>query len=40
MPKKIHKALVKSARKKGLKGASKDKYIFGTLSKIKKRKKK
>jgi len=37
MPKKLHKALIKSAKRKGLKGKSKDKYIFGTLAKRKKK---
>jgi len=42
MPKKIHDALAKSARKKGLKGKRKAAYIYGTMNKIegKRRKKK
>jgi len=40
MPKKIHDALEKSARKKGLKGEKKKAYIYGTMAKIEKRKKK
>ena len=38
MPKKLHKLLEKSARKKGLKGKAKDRYVYGTLKKIKKSK--
>ena len=34
MPKKIEKALAKSAKKKGLKGKRKNAYIYGTLNKI------
>lgn len=34
MPKKIHDKLEKEARKKGLKGDAKDRYIYGTLKKI------
>lgn len=40
MPKKIHDKLEKEAIKKGLKGKEKDKYIYATLSKIEKTKKK
>ena len=44
MPKKMHKALAKSAKKKGLKGKRKDAYIYGGMRKLgwkpKKRKKK
>ena len=36
MPEKVHRALKKQAEKKGLKGERRDKYIYGTLSKIKK----
>ena len=36
MPEKMHKALKKQAKKKGLTGKRKDVYIFGTMSKIKK----
>ena len=39
MPKKLHDALEKSARRKGLKGKRKDAYVYGTMSKIEKRKK-
>lgn len=38
MPKKVHKSLVKSANKKGLKGERKNAYVYGTLRKIEKRK--
>jgi len=37
MPKAMHDALKKSARKKGLKGKRRDAYIFGTLAKLKKK---
>ena len=40
MPKKIHKALNKSAKKKGLSGKAKARYVYGTLNKIKKKSKK
>ena len=40
MPKKAHEALKKQARKKGLKGKRKKAYIYGTLAKIEKKKKK
>jgi len=40
MPKKLHDALKRSARKKGLTGKRRDAYIYGTLSKHEKRKKK
>lgn len=39
MPKKLHDKLERTARKKGLKGKRKDKYIYGTIKKIEKRKK-
>lgn len=39
MPKKAHQALVKRANKMGLKGERRRRYIYGTLSKIEKRKK-
>jgi len=39
MPKKLHKELERRARKLGLKGKRKKAYIFGTLAKIKRRKK-
>lgn len=42
MPKKMHEALERSAKKKGLKGERKDAYVYGTMAKAeaKKRKKK
>ena len=33
MPEWLHKQLAENARKKGLKGKSKDAYIYGTLQK-------
>lgn len=38
MPKKVHKRLVKQAKKKGLKGERKKAYVYGTLRKIEKNK--
>ena len=38
MPKKIHDILKKAARKKGLKGDKADAYVYGTMSKIEKSK--
>ena len=35
MPKKLHKALTKSANKKGLKGKRKAAYVYGTMAKAK-----
>ena len=40
MPKKLHTALKKSAKKKGLTGDRKNAFIYGTLNKTKKSKKK
>lgn len=40
MPKKAHTALKKAARKKGLKGKRAKAYVYGTLKKIEKKKKK
>jgi hypothetical protein len=40
MPKAMHRALKKSARKKGLTGKRKNAYIYGTMARHKKRKKK
>lgn len=37
MPKKMHDALERSARKKGLKGERKDAYVYGTMAKAKKK---
>ena len=39
MPKKAHANLVKQANKKGLTGERRKRYIWGTLSKIEKGKK-
>jgi len=33
MPKKLHAALERSAKKKGLKGKRKKAYVYGTLAK-------
>ena len=38
MPKKLHRKLVKSAKKLGLTGERKAAFVFGTLQKVKKRK--
>ncbi len=40
MPKAMHKALKRSAAKKGLTGKRKKAYIYGTMAKAKKRGKK
>jgi len=40
LPKKLHEALKKQARKKGLKGKRADAYVYGTLKKAKSKKKK
>tara|TARA_R110002072_G_scaffold199390_2_gene356975 strand:+ start:1752 stop:1874 length:123 start_codon:yes stop_codon:yes gene_type:complete len=37
MPKKVHRKLTSSAKKKGLKGERKKAYIYGTLSKLDKK---
>ena len=37
MPKKVHDALKRQADKKGLTGERRNKYIYGTLAKIKKK---
>jgi len=39
MPKALHQKLERQARKKGYKGARKDRYVYGTMNKIEKRKK-
>jgi hypothetical protein len=39
MPKVVHNKLVRQARKKRLKGKRRRAYIFGTLAKIEKRRK-
>lgn len=36
MPKKLHDALARQAKKKGLTGERKDRYVYGTLQKHKK----
>ena len=36
MPKALHKKLKRQARKKGLKGKRADKYVYGTMDKLKK----
>lgn len=38
-PKKAHDALEREAKKKGLKGEAKDRYVYGALEKMKKGKK-
>jgi hypothetical protein len=38
MPKKVHSALVSAAKAKGLKGKAKDRYVYGTLRRIEKKK--
>lgn len=38
MPKKMHDALSRQARKKGLTGERKDRYVYGTMAKAKKAK--
>ncbi len=40
MPNKLHEKLKRGARKKGLTGERADRYVHGTMQKIKKRKKK
>jgi len=40
MPKKLHDKLERQARKKGLTGKRKDKYVYGTMNKVEKKKKK
>jgi hypothetical protein len=37
-PKKMHDALARQAKKKGLTGERKDRYVFGTMAKAKKKK--
>lgn len=36
MPKKLHDKLERQAKKKGLKGKAKARYVYGTLNKVKK----
>jgi hypothetical protein len=38
MPEKMHRALEKQAKKKGLTGERKDRYVFGTMAKQKAKK--
>lgn len=40
MPKALHSKLEKTAKKKGLTGKRKDAYVYGTMSKVEKAKKK
>ena len=40
MPKKLHAELEKQAKAKGLTGERKNAYVYGTLNKVEKRKKK
>jgi len=40
MPKELHDKLKKLARKKGLKGKRKKAYVYGTMNKVEKAKKK
>lgn len=35
MPKKMHQALERQAKKKGLTGERKDRYVYGTMTKQK-----
>jgi len=37
MPKKLHKKLERQASKKGLTGKQKEKFVYGTLSKVERR---
>ncbi len=39
MPKKMHQALEREARKKGLKGKRKDRYVYATMAKAKRSRK-
>lgn len=40
MPKAMHRALERQARKKGIKGERKKRYVFGTMAKAKAKAKK
>lgn len=40
MPKKLHEKLERQARKEGITGKRKDAYVYGTMAKIEKAKKK
>lgn len=37
MPEKMKQSLMKQAKKKGLKGERKDRYVYGTLAKMEKK---
>lgn len=37
MPRKMHDALARQAKKKGLTGESRDRYVYGTMAKAKKK---
>lgn len=39
MPKALHRKLDKEAKKKGMTGKRKDRYVYGTLEKVKKEEK-
>lgn len=39
MPKKLHDKLEREAKKKGLKGDAKDRYVYGTMKKIEEKEK-
>jgi hypothetical protein len=39
MPKKMHDALARQAKKKGLTGERRDAYVYGTMAKAKSKKK-
>lgn len=39
MPKEMHERLERQARKKGLKGERKDAYVYSTLRKVERKKK-
>ena len=34
MPEKLEKSLMAQARKKGLKGKARDKYVYGTMTRV------
>ena len=40
MPKELHRKLKAQARKKGYKGKRANRYVYGTMAKVEKRKKK
>ena len=39
MPKKLHRKLKRQARKKGYKGKRADRYVYGTMTNIEKKRK-